>query len=144
MHCDPQFIERLRTDRHYGSFDMRVMRDRSKAETQEANYSRDNGLMLDAGVVEVRNGVEMLIHICRMADAEKIAVLAFVYERETWHTMPNIILAQGRIDVHILCQGRVMEPKFDIIIPQYATVVASAVQSLGEHLRIMAILSPGA
>ena len=144
MHCYPEFVERLRTDRHYGSFDMRLMRDRDEAEISKANYSRQDGLMMDAGVVEIRNGVEMLIHICRVPDTDNIAVLAFINEREKWHSMPNIILAKGRVDVHIQAEGRQMMPKFHFLIPHYATVVVSAVQSLGEHLRIMAILSPSA
>jgi hypothetical protein len=71
-------------------------------------------------------------------------VLAFINERDKWHSMPNIILAQGRVDMHIRFEGREMTPKFDMLMNVYATVVVSAVQSLGEHLRIMNILSPSA
>jgi len=86
----------------------------------------------------------MLMHIYRVPDVGSIAVLAFIQEQETWHVMPNILLAKGRMDVLIRAEGREMMPKFHFLIPHYSTVVISAVQSLGAHLRIMNILSPSA
>jgi hypothetical protein len=137
IHLDTEFVERLGTDRHYGSFDLRLMRTRQDADMVNANYYRDDGLMTDAGVVEVRNcgSVDVLMHISRMNGADIISVLTFAREQEIWHVVPTIMLAKGEIAMLVQLEGRELTPRMRLLMNHYSSLVINAVQSLGEHLR---------